>query len=95
MLKHIVLFKLKEENLEPNCLKAKKMLEELNTKIPEIVCLNVKIDNINPENFHLALYSEFKNLDDLKTYAVHPEHLKCVDFLKPLIVSRACVDSEE
>jgi len=73
---------------------AKEKIEGLRNKISEIVYLEVGI-NYNYENaYDLVLYSEFKKDEDLKAYAVHPEHLKVVDFMKEIVVSRASVDYE-
>ena len=42
----------------------------------------------------MVLYSEFQSMDDLKAYAGHPEHLKVVEFVKPLVCERHVVDYE-
>jgi hypothetical protein len=94
MLKHIVLFKLKSDNLTEDVAKAKEMLEALTDKIPELLSMKVYVDNVNDQNYDFALDSEFKNEEDLKIYANHPEHLKVVSFLKPMIEGRACVDTK-
>lgn len=98
MVKHIVLFKLKEEAEEAlklavmNAFKA--AIESLPTKISVIRKIEVGL-NINPsEAWNIALYSEFDSLEDVKTYAVHPEHIAAGKLLADLKESRACVDYE-
>lgn len=93
MLKHIVLFKLKPETAPEDALKMKELLEQLPAKIAVIQKLEVVLDNISEDNFDLALLTEFNNKEDLDSYAIHPEHLKVVDFIKPRVSARACVDS--
>ncbi len=97
MLKHIVLFKLKATaegaSKEENARKIKRDLEELRTKIPQIVHLEVGINALSPEgNYDLAIYSEFANEADLNTYAKHPEHLKVADFVGKVRENRVAVD---
>ena len=75
MVKHIVLFKLKDEVPADEKLVAmnnfKKAIEALPAKISVIRKIEVGL-NINPaETWSIALYSEFDTLDDVKFYAVH------------------------
>ena len=98
MVKHIVLFKLKDEVPEAEKLvvmnKFKEAIEALPAVIPVIRKIEVGL-NINPgETWHIALYSEFDNLDDVKFYATHPEHVAAGKILAETKESRACVDYE-
>ena len=68
MVKHIVLFKLKDEVPETDKLvvmnKFKEAIEALPAKISVIRKIEVGL-NMNPgESWHIALYSEFDNLND-------------------------------
>ncbi|MBD3831514.1 MAG: Dabb family protein, partial [Arcobacter sp.] len=40
----------------------------------------------------LSLYSTFESLQDLQNYAVHPEHLKVVEFIKEVTLESKVVD---
>jgi len=83
MVKHIVLFKLKDE------VPAEEKLEVM-TKFKEEVGLNM-----NPgETWNIALYSEFDTLEDVKFYATHPDHVAAGKILAETKESRACVDYE-
>ena len=42
----------------------------------------------------VMLDTEFLTLDDLNTYAVHPEHLKVAEFVKSVVSSRVVLDAE-
>lgn len=98
MVKHIVLFKLKEEVSADEKLAAmnnfKAAIEALPAKIPVIRKIEVGL-NMNPgETWNIALYSEFDTLDDVKSYAVHPDHVAAGKLLATVKESRACVDYE-
>ena len=91
MVKHIVLFKLKdevpaEEKLEVMT-KFKEAIEALPAKISVIRKVEVGL-NMNPgETWNIALYSEFDTLED-------PDHVAAGKILAETKESRACVDYE-
>jgi len=98
MVKHIVLFKLKDEASAEMKLAAmnnfKKAIEALPTTISFIRKIEVGL-NVNPaETWSIALYSEFDSLEDVKAYAVHPAHVAAGKLLAEVKESRACVDYE-
>lgn len=98
MIKHIVLFKLKDEiSVEKKLAvmnKFKGAIEALPAKIPVIRMIEVGL-NVNPaESWNIALSSEFDSLDDLKAYATHPDHVAAGTILAETKESRACVDYE-
>ena len=98
MVKHIVLFKLKDKVPETEKLSVmkrfKEAIEALPAKIPVIRTVEVGL-NINPvETWHIALYSEFDTLEDVKYYAAHPEHVAAGKILSEAKESRSCVDYE-
>ena len=98
MVKHIVLFKLKDFDNDGDKFtimsEIKKSLESLKVVIPVIRNIEIQF-NVNPaEEFDLILYSEFDNLHDLEIYAKHPEHIKASKLLVENRVKRACVDYE-
>lgn len=98
MVKHIVLFKLKDEASAADKLAAmhnfKKAIEALPAKISVIRKIEVGL-NINPgESWSIALYSEFDTLEDVKFYAAHPDHVAAGKLLADVKENRACVDYE-
>ncbi len=98
MVKHIVLFKLRndiaEETRRAAALRFKEAIEELPAKIDVIRNIEVGL-NINPdETWTIALYSEFDTLDDVRAYALHPDHVAAGKLLAEVKESRACVDYE-
>ena len=98
MVKHIVLFKLKDEVPEAEKLvvmnKFKEAIEALPAKISVIRKIEVGL-NMNPgEAWHIPLYSEFDTLEDVKFYATHPDHVAAGKIIAEAKDSRACVDYE-
>lgn len=98
MVKHIVLFKLKDNVPEAEKQIAmsnfKKAIEALPAKISVIRKIEVGL-NMNPEeSWNVALYSEFDKLDDVKLYATHPDHVAAGKILADLKENRSCVDYE-
>jgi len=95
MIKHIVLFKFKNEDKKNFMKQAKQELENLVDKIDELkgmeIGINLLADDTMPD---LSLTSTFENQEGLKIYATHPEHLKVVDLIKPMAIGRWVVDYE-
>jgi hypothetical protein len=99
MIKHIVMWRLKDEaagaTKEENALKLKESLESLLDLVPSLIAAEVGI-NFNPSDaaFDVVLYSEFEDREGLKAYQNHPEHVKIVDFVGEIRSDRAVVDYE-
>ncbi|MFW6043171.1 MAG: Dabb family protein [Marinilabiliaceae bacterium] len=98
MIKHIVLFKFRDDLTGKE--KAQKLssiktdLEALTGKVETLKRMEVGI-NCNPdESYDLALTSEFEDMEGLKAYATHPEHLKVGAVIREILEQRACVDYE-
>ena len=93
MIVHIVMFKLKEEDKNASLVKIKAVLEQLPKKIDELISMEVGINFDESERaYDLSLYSTFKTKEDLKSYAVHPTHLKVVTFIKSVALESKVVD---
>lgn len=98
MVKHIVLFKLKNTISKEEKLKVmnafKSAIESLPSKISVIRKIEVGF-NMNPdEAFDIALNSEFDSLEDVNFYAKHPDHVAAGKLIAEAKESRACVDYE-
>ncbi|HIT81673.1 MAG TPA: Dabb family protein [Candidatus Caccoplasma merdavium] len=96
MIKHIVLFKLKND-IEPSqkeVLKQdfKRALEALSGKIDCLRSIEVGLNDNPEESFDIALTTTFDTFDDLRHYANHPAHLAAAAIIKEAKEARACVD---
>ena len=93
MIVHIVMFKFKEDNKASNLKIVEKKLNDLVSKIDELKSIEVGIDfNQSERAFDLSLYSTFDTKEDLKAYAIHPEHLKVVELIKEVTLESKVVD---
>jgi len=83
MIKHIVFIKLNDENMNVNALKIKDLLEELPSKIEELIDIEVGINFDTAERaMDISLYSTFTSKEDLEIYANHKDHITVIDFIK-------------
>jgi hypothetical protein len=94
MLKHIVMFKLKDPT--PDALaEAKARIEALYGQIPELLRIEVGVNIVeSPRDYHFVLVSEFETLDALRRYQTHPAHVEMLAWLNPRLDAAAAVDYE-
>lgn len=97
MIRHIVMFKLKEfETLADKQAKMQEIKTGLEALIKKIEVLRmIRVDfNCNPaETWDLILTTELDTLEDVSTYANHPEHVAVSkSLIGPVKADRACVD---
>ena len=96
MVKHIIIWKLKEEH---NTIERKNgikdNLEALMGVIPGLVEIKVETNSLESSNGDVLLYSVFESAEALKGYSVHPEHVKVADtYVRPYTQTRVCFDYE-
>ena len=99
MIKHIVMFRLKEAALgrskNENLQELKILLESLQEKIPVVKCMEVGINvGKSASASDIALYSEFDDIQALENYRIHPEHVKVVDYIDKVCSERRVADYE-
>ena len=99
MVKHVILWTLKEEysDAQKAEIKAgiKEGLEGLKDRIPGLLEIKVNTEPLASSNCDLMLDSSFENEDALKTYATHPEHVAVANGkVRPHTASRVCMDYE-
>ena len=99
MIRHIVMFKLKEfatpADKQAKMQEIKTGLEALLDKIDVLRMIRVDF-NVNPaETWDIILTTELDTLEDVSTYANHPEHVAVAKgIIGPVKADRACVDYE-
>lgn len=96
MVKHIILWKLKEEfNTDKIKADMKKGLEELVGKVPGLLEMEIQTECLPSSNADVMLYSVLESKEALRGYACHPEHVKVADTLvRPYTETRSCMDFE-
>jgi quinol monooxygenase YgiN len=99
VIRHIVLWRLKDtangRGKAENAVEIKRLLEDLNGKIPGLIRLEVGFDvSSTPNSSDIVLYSEFESRAALDAYQAHPLH----EAVKPFIIAardeRRLVDYE-
>ena len=99
MIKHIVMWKLKE-NAEgnerlANAREMKRRLDECAHIVPGILAFEVTLAQPGLEaTYDVVLYSEFENRQALEAYATHPTHKALVPFIGAVREARQCMDYE-
>ena len=99
MVKHVILWTLKDEYDEKERTEIKKGIKEglegLNGKIPGLLEITVNTEPLKSSNCDLMLDSSFEDEESLKGYAVHPSHVEVADTkVRPYTKSRVCMDYE-
>lgn len=99
MVRHIILWTLKDELSAEEKAAAKKSIKEglegLKGKVPGIIEIKVHTEGLESSNADLMLDSSFENEDALKGYAVHPEHVSVAEnIVRPFSKTRTCLDFE-
>ncbi|SBW02146.1 Dabb family protein [uncultured Dysgonomonas sp.] len=98
MIKHIVMWKLKDEahgnGKATNAGLVKEKLEALSGKIDGLLKIEVGIDFLGGGNFDVVLYSELSSKEALDTYQNHPLHQAVLPFIREAVMDRKAVDYE-
>lgn len=99
MVKHVILWKIKDEyvgeELEIVKKGIKEGLEGLKGVIPGLVDIKVNIDGLSSSNVDVMLDSTFTDEEALKAYAVNPAHVAVADGkVRPFTKTRSCLDYE-
>ena len=99
MVKHIILWKLKEslsaEEKATVKKNMKKHLEALQGKVPGLTEITVQIDPLPSSNAEVMLDSTLESREALGGYQTHPEHVKVANtYVRPYTEVRMCMDYE-
>ena len=99
MVKHVIIWTLKEEYSEQEKADIKRGIKEglegLKDKVPGIVEIKVYTEGLASSNTDLMLDTTFTDEEALKGYAVHPEHVAVANSkVRPFTKLRSCFDYE-
>ena len=99
MIKHVILWQLKDEFDEASKEEIKRGIKEglegLVGKVPGLVDVKVNINGLASSNADVMLDSTLESEEALKGYSVHPEHVAVADSkVRPYTKTRVCLDYE-
>ncbi len=99
MVKHIILWQLKDELTDAEKAEVKKGIKEglegLQGKVPGLVDVHVQIDYLDTSNADVMLDCTLTDAGALAGYANHPEHLAVANGkVRPYTKTRTCMDFE-
>ena len=97
MVKHIILWKLKETLTEEEKVQAKKdikeNLEALEGQIDGLLKMIIRIEYLPSSSADIMMDSEFENEDALKAYQTHPKHQHVANtYVRPNVETRLSMD---
>ena len=97
MVKHVILWNLKDEYDEAQKAQIKKGIKEglegLKGKVPGLLEIRVYTEGLASSNGDLMLDSTLTDEAALKGYAVHPDHVAVADGkVRPFVKQRSCFD---
>lgn len=96
MIVHIVMFQFKEENKEANIAQATQMLNSLMGTVPTLRSMEVGNNfSLEERAMDLSIITTFDDKSGLDAYAVYPEHLEVVAFIKSVVEYSKVVDYEK
>lgn len=99
MVKHIILWTLKEELTKEEKEEAKKGIKEglegLKGKIDGLIDIKVNAKGLSTSTADVMLDSTFENAEALANYSKHPLHVAVADKnVRPFTAIRSCLDFE-
>lgn len=97
MVKHVILWKLKEgiEDREAVKQEIKTALEGLKGRVPGLLEIKVITEFLPSATADVMLDSTLEDMEALKGYAVHPDHVAAADtYVRPYTDVRLCADYE-
>lgn len=99
MIKHIVMWKLKEQaegaDRQANAREMKRRLDACAEIVPGILQFEVALAQSGLEaTYDVVLVSAFENKEALDAYANHPTHQALMPFFKAVRDERQCMDYE-
>lgn len=99
MVKHIILWTLKDEYSEEEKVQIragiKEGLEGLKGQIPGMIDISVRTEHLPSSTVDVMLDSTFESAEALKGYSKNPKHVAVADSkVRPYTANRACIDYE-
>lgn len=96
MIKHVVMFRLRDDIDKPHHLRElQRRLEGLPDRIEVLRRLEVGLNlTPSPRAGDLLLWTEFTTWEDLEIYRDHPDHQEVVEYIRTIVSESRVVDYE-
>ena len=99
MVKHIILWTLKDQYSTEEKAEIKKGIKEnlegLVGRVPGLLAVTVRTEYLPSSTVEVMLDSTLESEEALKSYRVHPAHVAVANtFVRPFTATRACIDYE-
>lgn len=91
MVRHIVIWKIKDTTTREDLVDLKKRSEALKS-IPGVISLDFEIDPIEGSTHNMCLNAVYESKEALDTYKTHPVHVEFGTHLRPLVCERVAFD---
>lgn len=91
MVRHIVVWKIKDTTTREDLIDLKKRSEALKD-IPGVIELEFEIDPVEGSNAEICLNALYATKADLDAYKVNPIHVEFGTHLRPLVAERSAFD---
>ncbi len=97
MVKHIIIWKLKDELTDSEKVKIKaemkEALESLVGKVPGLLALTINTNPLPTSTGDVMLDSTLESEEALKGYSIHPLHVEAANTkVRPFTAQRSCMD---
>lgn len=93
MIRHIVIWKIKDTTKKEDMLFLKEESKKLN-EIDCVVSLDFIVNPLNTSSHDMMLDAIYNSVEDLEKYRVHPIHVEFGKKLRPLVSERVSYDYE-
>ena len=95
MIRHVVMWKFKEENKKANMEHAREILYALKPVITELRRMEIGFDfSCTDMSYDMMLVTEFDSLEALHTYKVHEAHVAVAQYVAKVTTARVVLDAE-
>lgn len=100
MVKHIVMWRFKEEIADKDKAMLKENMQKALTgllgKVPGLLSVEFQSELLASSTHDMALVTTLESAKALAGYGVHPEHVAVADtYVRPFVCDRSCLDYEE
>jgi hypothetical protein len=87
------MFKFKDDNREKNIEIVTQMLKSLLSTVPTLNSIEIGQNFTDSDRaMDLSIVTTFNDRESLRAYAIHPEHLKVLDYIRQVVSESKVVD---